>query len=54
MDFPGLFDFDLMATSLANPHDVSYLSVQMSGFRLEPFLRLSRLFLESVLPVEQP
>lgn len=54
VDYPGLFDFDLMATSVSDPRSVSYLSLQMSGFRLEPFLRLSRRLLESVRWAEQP
>lgn len=50
VDHPGLFDFDLMATSLSDPKDVLYVSLQMSGFRLEPLMSLSRLLLEGVQP----
>lgn len=50
VDHPGLFDFDLVATSLSDPKDVMYVSLQMSGFRLEPLMALVRRLLEGVVP----
>lgn len=54
VEHPGLFDLDLMATSVSDAHEVLYLSLQMSGFRLEPFQALARRLLEGVRPAEQP
>ena len=48
VDHPGLFDFDLVATSVSDPRDVMFVSLQLSGFRLEPLLSLSRRLLEGV------
>ena len=48
VEHPGLFDFDLAATSVSDPHDVVFVSLQLSGFRLEPLLSLSRRLLEGV------
>jgi hypothetical protein len=55
VEHDGMFDFDLVATSLSSPKDVMFVSFQASGFRLQPFLRLSRRYLESVRPAgERP
>jgi hypothetical protein len=48
LDHPGLFDFDLAATSVSDPRDVMFVSLQLSGFRLQPLLSLSRRLLEGV------
>jgi hypothetical protein len=48
VDHPGLFDFDLSATSVSDTKDVVFVALQLSGFRLEPLLSLSRRLLEGV------
>jgi len=48
VEHDGIFDFDLMATSVSRSDDVMYVSLQMSGFRLETFERLARRLLERV------
>jgi hypothetical protein len=55
LEHPGLFDFDLTATSLSDARSVMFLSLQMSGFRMEPFRALARRYLDGVRPAtEQP
>lgn len=54
VDHPGLFDFDLMATSVSQARSVTYLSLQMSGFRMEPFRALARRYLLGVRPLAKP
>jgi hypothetical protein len=39
-----------VATSLSDQKDVMYVSLQMSGFRLEPLMALGRRLLEGVVP----
>jgi serine protease Do len=51
---PGFFDFDLAATSLYDPREAIFLSVQMKGFRLASFESLTRRFLEGVRPAARP
>jgi hypothetical protein len=50
VEHPGLFNFDVMATSVSDPRDVMFVSLQMNGFRLEPLVALSRRLLEGVRP----
>jgi len=48
VEHPGLFDFDLMATSVSDAKNVLFVSLQMNGFRLEPLMSLARRLLEGV------
>lgn len=54
VEHDGIFDLDLAATSVSRPDDVMFVSLQMSGFRLEAFERLARRLLERVRPAERP
>jgi hypothetical protein len=54
VEHDGIFDFDLMATSVSQTDQVMYLSLQMSGFRLAPFERMARHLLERVRLAAKP
>lgn len=53
VDHPGLFDIDLIATSVDDPRQVLFVSLQMSGFRLQPFRELAERLLRGVRPLER-
>jgi len=48
VEYPGLGRYDLTATSLSQPDRVAFVSLKMTGFRVETFLALSRHFLEGI------
>lgn len=45
---PGLFNFDVVATSLSRPHEAVYLAAHMKGFRLDSFSTVVRDLLRGV------
>jgi len=43
---PGLFNFDLVATSLSRPDEAAFVGLHLRGFRLESFASVARHVLE--------
>jgi len=45
---PGLFNFDLVATSLSRPDEAAFVGLHMRGFRLDSFASVARRVLQGV------
>jgi hypothetical protein len=45
---PGLFDVDLVATSLSRPNEAMFVSLSFQGFRMSSILDLSKRLIENV------
>jgi hypothetical protein len=54
VDYPGLYDFAMVGTTLNRPKEALYLALHMKAFRYESFRDLSKAFLEKLRFMEQP
>jgi hypothetical protein len=51
---PGLYNFDLVATSLSRPDEAVFVGLHLRGFRFESFKTVARRLLEGARFKDMP